>query len=141
MADKLHAIRWTIQMAANEFGFDRQFLTKQIKGIGAVPGEDGKFSTRQITEALFGSAKLEREAREAKFRQQIDEAEMSKNERDIQEGRLAYVTQMKEFVTDLTTRFVQMIRQSDLKDAAKKQWVAEISGLKFEPTKLVPFEK
>ena len=47
-------IRWTIGLAAGELGCDRRTLAERIKTSGGVPGEDGKFSTRQIFTALHG---------------------------------------------------------------------------------------
>lgn len=139
MAGKIKAVRWTIEFAGSEFGKPREKVTLALKNAGEMPGADGKFSTRQIANALFDGTALEREAKSARHRQQIDEAEMIKNDRDVQEGKVALVAHMKEFVADVTTRLVQMIRQSDLKEPTKKQWIAEIGALKFEPTKVVPF--
>ena len=47
-------IRWTMGLAASELGCDRRTLAERVKTSGAVPGEDGKFSTRQIFTALHG---------------------------------------------------------------------------------------
>ncbi len=53
MPRTLKPIRWTIERAASEFGIDRKTLAGRIKTGSIVLGEDGKLSTRQITQAIF----------------------------------------------------------------------------------------
>ena len=53
MPRTLKPIRWTIEHAASEFGIDRKTLASRIKTGSITLGEDGKFSTRQITQAIF----------------------------------------------------------------------------------------
>jgi hypothetical protein len=53
MPRALKPIRWTIEHAASEFGIDRKTLASRIKTGSILLGDDGKFSTRQITQAIF----------------------------------------------------------------------------------------
>src|SRR4051812_24982663 len=48
------AVRWTVEHAATEFGLDRRTLAKRLRDESIEPGGDGKFSTRDICDALFG---------------------------------------------------------------------------------------
>ena len=61
--------------------------------------------------------------------------------RIFRRGLLASVSVMKDVVADVVTRLVQRIRQSRLSSQEKQVWINEIAGMKFEPTKLVPFKK
>ena len=70
--------------------------------------------------------------------QQIDEAEMVKNERDVQEGKLASVSLMRDWAADIFTRLVQMINR--LSSDEQKRSIDELAATKFEPTKIVPFK-
>ena len=54
------SIRWTLEKAAMEFGLDRTTLSKRITTAGIVAGEDKKFSTAQICEAVFGDLEGEK---------------------------------------------------------------------------------
>ena len=52
---KFKQIQWTIENAAAEFGCDKQTLSKYFRQGGIEPKfKAGKFSTDQITAALFG---------------------------------------------------------------------------------------
>lgn len=53
MPRTLNQIRWTVERASVEFGFDRKTLTKYIVSGGLVAGKDGKFSTQDICTAVF----------------------------------------------------------------------------------------
>ena len=55
------AIRWTLKQASEEFGVNIQVMTRKLKSNGALPGEDKKFSTRQIFESLTLDFDLKKE--------------------------------------------------------------------------------
>lgn len=70
---KAKNITWTIEAAAKEFGRSRTTVTARLADTGAKPDGDGKFTTKQICEALFGSAHQAR-LREANARAELAEA-------------------------------------------------------------------
>lgn len=51
---KFKPVRWTLHQACSEFDIHSSTLAKRIKTTGIEPGEDGKFSTKQICAAVFG---------------------------------------------------------------------------------------
>lgn len=55
------AIRWTLKQASEEFGVNIQVMTRKLKSNGALPGDDNKFSTRQIFESLTLDFDLKKE--------------------------------------------------------------------------------
>jgi phage terminase Nu1 subunit (DNA packaging protein) len=69
-------IRWTAGVAALEFGMDRRVVAERLRMSGAVPGEDGKFSTRQIVAAIHGDLAGE------KLRLMRAQADLAEIERD-----------------------------------------------------------
>jgi hypothetical protein len=64
---------WTIDGASREFGCSRTKLASRLSDCGAKPDSNGKFTTKQICEALFGSAHQAR-LREANARAELAEA-------------------------------------------------------------------
>jgi hypothetical protein len=127
----IKTIRWTIEFAASEFDKPRERISLALKNAEERAGKDGKFSTRQIVEALFPSVALEREARAARHRQQIDQAEMTKLERETREGQLMERPDVREGLSDGLTKFAQIIRQSKLKDADRKQLLDCLRAVKL----------
>jgi hypothetical protein len=141
MPKEVKSIRWTVGLAATEFGNDRKFITRQLKADNAIPGADGKYSTRQIVDAILGSTKLEREAREARHRQTIDEATQAHNDLELQEGKLCYVSQVRDRVADLFTQAVQTVKHWDVSEQKKKQVIKTLAELTLPPRKIVAFQK
>ena len=66
---------------------------------------------------------------------------MAKNEREVQEGKLASVSMMRNWAADIFTRLVQMIKQSRFSRDEQRRWVDELAATKFEPTKFIPFKR
>src|SRR5215472_2565133 len=96
----LRSFRWTSQMAGEEFRRDHRAIRKRLRELNIRPGPDGKFSTYDMLRAVNPLTQLEREAKEAKLHQQIDEAEVAKLEREQVAGRLVNASVMREFCTD-----------------------------------------
>src|SRR6185369_16203624 len=46
--------RWSISEASGEFGIHRDALSKRLRVAGILAGVDGAFSTKQITNAIYG---------------------------------------------------------------------------------------
>jgi hypothetical protein len=47
-------LRWNLKKAAIEFRISKDTLRKNLNQVSATPGEDGCYSTEQITGAVFG---------------------------------------------------------------------------------------
>ena len=54
------SVRWTLEVAASEFGIDRKTLSKRVKREGLLAGKDGCYSTADICQAVFGGVEHER---------------------------------------------------------------------------------
>lgn len=132
MPKELKTIRWTLQFAATEFGRTRAVLTSALKDAAIRAGKDGKFSTREITEALYPSVALEREAKAARHRQQIDEAEITKLSMEVEQKKLISRIDVREMLADGMTKLAQVIRQSKLSDRDKKLALDEIRAVKLD---------
>lgn len=65
-------IRWTMQLAATEFGKDVRTLAKLMSANSVVPGTDGLYSTHDICSAVYGDIKVETLGKVRAERQMIE---------------------------------------------------------------------
>jgi hypothetical protein len=103
-----------------------------LQAAGISPGKDGKYSTREITTALFGFGTLERRAREARLQQQIDEARLARSKLLQHEGALLPIGIMKFCVADMLAQTVSFIRHSSLTKQEQEQLVAQLREFKLD---------
>lgn len=75
-------MRWTIEMAAREFGVDRKTMTKRLASASMESGADGRFSTVQVAKALFGGT-----LDEARKEQALEQAALTRVKREIEERK------------------------------------------------------
>jgi hypothetical protein len=54
------ALKWSVERAGVEFGMTSNTLRKSLAKNSAVPDADGLFTTRQITDAVFGGLSEEK---------------------------------------------------------------------------------
>ena len=126
--------RWTISMAASELHVDPKRLRQGMREGNIEPGPDGKYSTHQIFLAASDFARLEQQAKEAKLRQVIDEAEMAKLKRGEQEGRLVPLQSLVNWHLDLLTEIVSFVRHSKLPEEGKQQLIRQVTEYEYAPT-------
>ena len=72
MPRTLKPIRWTIDKAASEFGIDRKTLANRIRAGGISPGDDARFSTKDICRAVFTDGEAARASLAISQRELID---------------------------------------------------------------------
>ena len=116
-------------------------IREGIKRNGISAGRDGKYSLKDMMTALATPSGLETQAKQAKLRRIIDEAEIAKIERDTSRGRLASLEFLKDYVADIFAQTVTFIRHSKLSDSEKRQLIEQLRATEFVPGKIVPFEK
>lgn len=56
---RFEAVRWSVGQAAYEFGLDHRTLTKRLTRSSIEPGDDGRYSTQQITSVVWGDRESE----------------------------------------------------------------------------------
>ena len=52
-------IRWTVEIAAREFGLNPRTLTKRLTASSVTAGADGRYSTAQMVSVVFGDKSAE----------------------------------------------------------------------------------
>ncbi len=75
-------LRWTILRAADECGVPREAVRRGLRAAGIEPGEDGRYTTRQIFQALHGDLEAER-IRETRARAELLEMEAEEKRRTL----------------------------------------------------------
>jgi hypothetical protein len=66
------ALRWSVERAGIEFGLTEVTLRKALAKNSAKADADGCFSTKQITEAVFGSMHIEKLATQREVRRKLE---------------------------------------------------------------------
>ena len=126
-------IRVSAWQAAMECGVTLNKVTSGLKANNITPGKDDKYSLKDIVTALSSRSGLEQKAKEAKYKRQIDEAEIAKIEREEKRGKLAPIQLLEAYAADIIVQCVGLIRHSSLTEKEKKQFVEQLRVTKFEP--------
>ena len=114
-------IRWNRLDAAAEFGIDRDTLSRRLRAAGIAPGEDKRFSTKEILAALFGD--LEKE----KTRNEAAKADLTEMKRDLDERQFIPAEAARASMDKLRVGIMEVIAASPL---SEKQQAAIAGNLK-----------
>jgi hypothetical protein len=125
-------ISWTINHAILEFGVTGNKVRSGLKAQGAQPSKDGTFSTREIFKALADSSGLKSKAAEARYQEQIDKAQVTRDKVLENKGELIKKSDLMEFLLDATTVLFQIVRHSKLSEQEKALMNRQITELKVE---------
>jgi hypothetical protein len=87
--------RWSINRASQEFNIDRRTLAKSLRADSQTPGQDEKYSTRQICSAVFSDYDVQR------ARKMTAEANIAERRDAEQNERMTYTEDAAEYVTAL----------------------------------------
>lgn len=113
-------LRWTLNKAAEEFGFARQTVKNLVIREGIAPDEDSTYSTRQIVAALFGD--LERQ----KQRRAKAEADLAEMERDERAKELMAVTAVESVWLEALGELRNVVLSLDLPADARARVMASL---------------
>ena len=116
-------VRWTRTHAAAEFNLDAATLSKRLLAASIAPGEDGRFSTKQIVGAVFGdragalTAKAKAEAENWQLRNEV-----------IRKERIP-LDDVEAINEQACMAIRHIILASPLPDQAKQDIFAELRGI------------
>ena len=119
-------VRWSVDLAAKEFGSDRRTISKALGNAGIPPGEDGKWSTRDIVSAIFG----DREA--AELRVTVAKAEQLERRNRVAAGELVEVAAVIRFNEELAAALRERVMALDIPHATKEAMLGELRKLDDE---------
>jgi hypothetical protein len=121
------SIRWSITQAAAEFAIDRQTLHKRLVSLALDPEPDGKFTTAQITAAVFGNLAGEKlgKAKADRITAEVNAAHAM--------GDAILAADASQLWADAVTRTRTTIEHADyLSDSQKERLLGEFAKIKLE---------
>jgi len=113
-------------MAAHEFGVNSNKVRRGLRKNDIAPGDDGKYSTRQVAAAIFKTDGLEQRGIEARWQAKIYDADLKKLRLDEEAGKLWPSDWVKSRWRDQITKIFQFIRHSTLTKPEQRQLISQI---------------
>jgi hypothetical protein len=123
MAKPQKAIKWTLILAATEFGLDSVTLSKRLRAEGIEADPDGYFTTKQIIIAVAGD--LDRE----KTRNEAAKADLHEMKRDLEREKLIPSERVRASLEELKVAISQVIDHSHLEAKQKATIYANLQKL------------
>ena len=123
MAKPQKAIKWTLILAATEFGLDSVTLSKRLRAEGIEADADGYFTTKQIIIAVAGD--LDRE----KTRNEAAKADLHEMKRDLEREKLIPAERVRASLEELKVAISQVIDHSHLEAKQKATIYANLQKL------------
>lgn len=121
------AMRWTMQLAATEFGRDVRTLAKLMSANSVAPGTDGLYSTHDICSAVFGDIKVENLGK-VRAERQILELKIGEMERTLIPAKL--VEKAWEFIAVAIRQTI--VHAERMPQAAKDSVLSELVNIPID---------
>ena len=128
---QVELVRWSLAMAAANFGRDPKTLKKNVAAANVVPGDDGLFSTLEMAKAIFGDIEGER------LRKTKEEADKLELENAQTRMELVSVELVYKHFEGVFISFRQKILASALTEDEKQDLLNDLCRLKakdLQPT-------
>jgi len=117
------AVRWSTDKAAKEFGVDWRTLAKALAREGIKPGDDGKWSTREVVAALFGDQDA------ADLRLTLAQAEAIERKNRVAAGRLIDVDAVILFNEQVAAAMRERVLALDIPHTTKEALLGDLQKL------------
>src|SRR6516225_1422604 len=114
-------LRWTLVQAAREFDIAKETLRRRLGECHQEPAADGTYSTKQLTEALYG------DLYGAKLRYQNEAAEKLRIENMVNRGELLSKAALSQAFAELADALSQAVRNSSLDRQAQETVLLNLS--------------
>ena len=121
-------IRWTLEMAAKEFGLNPRTVSGRVRQSGITPGEDGLFSTVDIHRALCPDVEIELNAE--RLRKTKAESERIELENEKTRGTLVSVEATYKHFEHFFVALRARILASGLTEDEKDELLKDLRGIK-----------
>lgn len=126
MPRTIKPLRWTLERAAAEFGIDRKTLAKRVTVKGIQPGDDGKFSTKEIASAVFSDGQA------AKVSLALSQKENFDLRNKKLSGALVDPKQCQELWDSAMIALRQKISDAPIPEALKTELVKDLQAIPIE---------
>ena len=123
MPRTLKTVVWTLSLAGNEFGVDEDTVKRKLAQADIKPNAKGRFTTRQICAALYGSQHSERLEL---LRQQTEEKQLKNAERA---GRLISIEDAEAVANRAAAAIRSRIMASTIPKDEKARILGDVNAL------------
>ena len=117
-------LRWTVGMASAEFDLDPKTLRKRLRAAGITAGDDGRYSTAQLVQAVSGDLRYE-QTRETRARADRLEMELAK-----ERGEVIHRERVFQFLENIFIAVKMKILGSSLSELEKEKILNDLVGLR-----------
>lgn len=107
-------------MIGAEFGMDSRTIGKKIKIAGLLPGDDGKYSSKDLVKIIMGDHEREKLLKTTAERKLLD------LELGEQEERLCETDLVRQFCEAIASSWRQIIRGFSIPDTDKDQMLQQL---------------
>jgi hypothetical protein len=128
------AVRWTLRDAESEFPLGRDALARRLSESGELPGEDGKFSTKQICGVVYSDQEMQR------TRQLKEQADRLEIENSKLRGKLIPVDEALIVLRRYCFAVRQKILAMEATDESKNALISEINRMATADVSYMPDE-
>ena len=117
------ALKWNVERTGIKFGMTSNTLRKALNKNSAIPDADGCFSTKQITDAVFGGLS------EEKLLTQRELTRKYSLENQIVEASVLNRAELMKGFAGIADAMVSRIMASELSCTAKEDLLKELAGI------------
>jgi hypothetical protein len=114
-------LRWSLAQAAREFDVAKESLRRKLGDTHQEPGADGRFSTKQLTTALYG------DLYGARLPTQNEAAEKLRLENAIMRGEVVNRAKLSAAFAQLADALRQCVMNSELDRRAKEDFLRNLA--------------
>src|SRR5215469_18151050 len=116
-------LRWSVARAGAEFDIAQQTLERKLRDAQVYPDAGGCYSTKQITEGIFGSLFRER------LRRITEEADKVAIANQVARGELLNRAELTRAMAQVADAIVSVIRNSGLSRFDQEQIQKNLAGI------------
>lgn len=128
---KIEPLRLSAWQVSQELGVTVNKVKTGLKQHSIAPGQDGKFSFKEIWTALTDADAMETKAKHARYERMIAEARVAQDKVEENKKTLLKKSEVETFLKDFQTQLIQFIRHGKL-NKTQEQQLRQIAELKFE---------
>jgi hypothetical protein len=118
-----NALKWAVKRAAVEFGVAEMTLRKYLAKTSAVADKDGFYSTKQITEAIYGGLAEEKLATQRQITRKLE------LENAVTTGSVLRKDSLMAGLSAIADAMVSRVMASELSREAKEDLLKELAGV------------
>ena len=116
-------LRWTLELAGREYDIDSRTLAQRIAAAGVIPGNDGRFSTKQVVSVIFGDISGQ------KLRNLTALADLNELKVAVEKCDLVKVNHVEKLWSDCVLAMRQVILGSKLSEEEREELFLQLRDI------------